>query len=252
MAHDVDTNAGPDGPWWTAPQGVPPSIASRAGRELIYEVEDSETSKRGGRTIVVRDIYILYHDYSQTGLTVRFDKNDPINSVTFEQSHQGPPNLRQDQLEDVYERFGPAILDHAQRAMSQSFDGQFVPQIIRSVPGTLPSIGQKAHGALIYSNLANASVRQYDEIRPGDVIAIKNAKFQGHKGGLHQKYSQEVGKDAVRLGIAYEWDGTKKKVRVYEEPLGKKVRQESYRLGDLKSGEVRAYRVVGRDYVGWD
>lgn len=63
-----------------------------------------------------------------------------------------------------------------------------------------------------------------------------------------------------------DWDGTKKKIRVWEQkgkdggkgkekevvPGGAKVKEESYRVADLKSGEVRVWRVMGRGWVGWD
>lgn len=254
VARDIDPELSTE--WWTRPDGVPSAVANNR-RDLIYEVEDSTTPKRGGRTLVVRDIYIVYHDYSQTVLTARYEQHDPVNTLSIEQEHTPAPSLRQDQLEDFYRKFGPVVLDTAQKLSTQTFSsqGEFVPAVLKQVPGVLPPVGTRAFGAPIYTNLANASVRQFDEIRPGDIVAFRNAKFQGHKGGLHQKYSTEAGRgDTIHVGIVYEWDGTKKKVRVYEQHQEKanKVRQEGYRLNDLKSGEVKAYRVVGRNYVGWD
>lgn len=254
IARDIDPELSTE--WWTRPDGVPNAIANNR-RDLIYEVEDSTTPKRGGRTLVVRDIYIVYHDYSQTVLTARYEQHDPVNTLSIEQEHTPAPSLRQDQLEDFYRKFGPIVLDTAQKLSTQSFSSpeEFVPAVLKQVPGVLPPVGTRAFGAPIYTNLANASVRQFDEIRPGDIVAFRNAKFQGHKGGLHQKYSAEAGRgDTIHVGIVYEWDGTKKKVRVYEQHQEKttKVKQEGYRLNDLKSGEVKAFRVVGRNYVGWD
>jgi hypothetical protein len=52
-----------------------------------------------------------------------------------------------------------------------------------------------------------------------------------------------------------EWDGSKKKVRVWEqgrEGMSKKVKEVSWRMGDLRSGEVRVWRVMSRSWVGWD
>jgi len=49
-----------------------------------------------------------------------------------------------------------------------------------------------------------------------------------------------------------DWDGTKKKVRVFEQGREKgKVKVEGFKMGDLKSGEVKVWRVVGREWVGW-
>jgi len=103
---------------------------------------------------------------------------------------------------------------------------------------------------LIYVNIANATVQQLDEIRPGDIISFRNAKFQG-KHGL-TKYSEDVGKPD-HAAIVVEWDGTKKKVRAYEQGReSKKVKMESFRVGDLRSGEVKVWRVMGRNWVGWE
>ncbi|KAK9319121.1 hypothetical protein V1517DRAFT_333612 [Lipomyces orientalis] len=252
MASDIDF-AEKTG-WWSAPEAVPHSILSRS-RDLSFEVDESSHSRRG-RGIVTRKIYVLYYDYSQSVITVQFERENP-SRVKFEQRHEPPPPpLRRDQLEGVYTRFGAQIKDFAGDSLGKSVgDGSafgFVRALIARLPDALQSAGTRAHGAVVYSNLANASVTQVDEIKAGDIISFRNAKFQGHKGGLHQKYSLEVGKPD-HCAVVQEWDGTKRKVKVLEQSKEKgKVRAESYRLGDLKSGEVIVFRVVGRDYVGWD
>ena len=63
----------------------------------------------------------------------------------------------------------------------------------------------------------------------------------------------EIGRHSAHMGPLAEWDGTKKKVRAWEQGREKnKVKMESFRLGDLRSGEVRVWRIVGREWVGWD
>jgi uncharacterized protein YijF (DUF1287 family) len=110
---------------------------------------------------------------------------------------------------------------------------------------------------MVYANLGNASTQQYDEIRPGDIVTFRNARFAGHKGSLHAKYSMDVGKPE-HVAVVAEWDGTKKKIRALEQgrdlEKGKKpkVREESFKVGDLKSGEVMVWRVMPRTWVGWD
>lgn len=68
----------------------------------------------------------------------------------------------------------------------------------------------------------------------------------------------EVGKPD-HVAVVADWDGTKKKIRVWEQkgkegPKGgsAKVKEESYRVADLKSGEVRVWRVMGRGWIGWE
>ena len=74
---------------------------------------------------------------------------------------------------------------------------------------------------------------------------------------MHKGYSQEVGKPD-HVAVVIDWDGTKKKIRAWEQvsrdEKGKKakVKEEGFRVGDLRSGEVRVWRVMGREWVGWN
>ena len=213
--------------------------------------------------MVSKDIYVLYQDYSQTTINATFDASDPSH-VTLEQTHERPPPApRKDQLEGSSEQFGARIAAAASSAATSGItvgDGSpqgLIHELLRPLAGALKPVGTRAYGALVYANLANASTQQFDEIRPGDVITFRNAKFSGHKGGLHSKYSQDVGKPD-HVAVVIDWDGTKKKIRAWEqvsrEEKGKKakVKEESFKVGDLKSGEVRVWRVMGRSWVGWD
>ncbi|QIX01218.1 hypothetical protein AMS68_006735 [Peltaster fructicola] len=248
-------------PWWTAAEPLPPALQQRNGVDLIFESEESSTSKRGGKTTISKDIYVLYLDYSQTVITARYDSRDP-SDVSLEQRHESvPAKLRQDQLEAYWTQFGRQIAETAnnlgnskkEATIGDGSPAALVYELVKAQPQALMPVGTRAYGALVYANLANASVMQFDEIRPGDIITLRNAKFEGkHSGPMHQKYKQELGPSHV--AIVYEWDGTKKKIRVWEQGREKKtgLKSESYRLADLKSGEVRIWRVVGREWVGWD
>ena len=127
-----------------------------------------------------------------------------------------------------------------------------VRDLMSALPDALLPVGVRAYGALVYANLANASVRQFDEIRPGDIVTFRNTKFQGHRGAMHTKYSIEVGKPD-HVGVVIDWDGTKKKVRAWEQGReSKKVKAESFKFGDMKSGEVKVWRVMARSWVSWE
>ncbi|KKY26238.1 putative sh3 domain protein [Diplodia seriata] len=252
IANDVDLGQGSQ--WWTQPNMPPPVFQNR--KDVLFEIEESTTAKRGGRTIVQKDVYVLFQDYSQTIVTARFDTREAIN-VALEQRHEPPPQkLRQDQLEDAYEQFGRRISADA-NAKQHATIGDGSPQalileLLKPLSSALYPVGTRAYGALVYANLANASVQQNDEIRPGDVISLRNAKFEGKHGAMHAKYKMEVGKPD-HVGVVVEWDGTKKKIRALEQGReSKKVKVESFRMADLRSGEVRVWRVMGRDWVGWD
>ncbi|PSK33973.1 SH3 domain-containing protein [Elsinoe australis] len=264
IATDVDLSE--ESQWWTQPSTPPPVFQNRS--DILYEVEESSTSKRGGKTTISKDVYVLFHDYSQTVVTAQFDKSNP-SDVALEQRHEPPPHrLRQDQLEAAWQTYGARIAEQADRLASGKKDkdaagvgdgsaAALAHDLIRNLAGSpLLPVGNRAYGAPVYANIGNASVQQFDEIRAGDLVTFRNAKLQG-KHGL-QKYSTEVGGGAGggHVAVVVEWDGTKKKVRAVEQGRDEKgrvkVRGESYRLGDLKSGEVRVWRVVGRGWVGWD
>ena len=255
-----DINLSQDTPWWTAAQPLPPNLQSRNGVDLLSECEEASKSKRGGRKEITKDIYVLYMDYSQTVISVRYDSQEP-SDVHLEQRHEPPPTrLRQDQLEAAWQRFGTRIAEAASslgNSKKDSVVGDGSPyslplELIKAKKDALLPVGTRAYGALVYANLANASTMQYDEIRRGDIITVRNAKFEGHHGAMKSKYKSDYGPNHV--AIVEEWDGTRRAVRAWEQGREKKggVRSEKFRLGDLRSGEVRVWRVVGRDWVGWD
>ncbi|OKL57154.1 hypothetical protein UA08_07638 [Talaromyces atroroseus] len=239
--------------WWTQPNTPPPVFQNR--KDLLYEIDESTSSKRGGKTTVNKDVYVLFADYSQTIINTRFDAKNP-SDVSFEQVHKAPPNkLRQDQLETAHEQYGRRISAAVSTIQNTTVgDGTshgLVQYLLAPLGDVLLPVGTRSYGALVYANLANASVQQNDEIRAGDIISFRNARFQGHRGGLHQKYSAEVGKPD-HVGVIVDWDGTKKKIHAWEQGReSKKVKPESFKLGDLKSGEVKVWRVMPRSWVGW-
>jgi hypothetical protein len=241
--------------WWAQPNTPPPSLQSR--RDILYEMEESTSSQRGGKKITSKDVYILYMDYSQTVISVRYDTLIPKDVHHISQRHEPPPpRLRQDQLETAHSEFGTRIADAVASKQSTTIgDGTpnaLILDLLSAFPTALNPIGTRAYGALVYANLANASTQQFDEIRPGDIVTFRNAKFQGHRGAMHQKYSIEVGKPE-HVGVVVDWDGTKKKVRAWEQGReSRKVKMESFKLGELRSGEVRVWRVMGRMWVGWE
>lgn len=252
IANDVDLAV--QSGWWKQANQVPPALQGR--RDIFYESQESTSTNGGTRAVVTREIFVLFQDYSQTTITVRYDPYDTAD-VELEQQHEPPPRpLRQDQMEEFYERFGRPISE-AVASKKDSVVGDGTPQglvfeLLRPFKDALRPVGTRAYGALVYANMANASTQQNDVIRAGDVVTIRNAKFQGKHGAMHAKYSMEVGKPD-HVGVVAEWDGTKKKLRAWEQGReGKKVKMESFKLDDLRSGEVKVWRVMPRSWVGWN
>ncbi|KAH0544305.1 hypothetical protein FGG08_001568 [Glutinoglossum americanum] len=250
IASDIDL--GESSYWWTQANTPPPALQNR--RDILYEIEESNTS-HGGKVTISKDVYVIFHDYSQTVITAQYDARNPAD-VVLRQRHESPPStLRQDLLEEAHTRFGQqiseAVVAKQNTVVGNSEPHTLVLELLKQIPDVLYPVGVRAYGALVYANLANASFQQFDEIRAGDIITLRNAKFQGHRGPMHQKYNIEVGKPD-HVGIVVDWDGTKKKVRAWEQGReSKKVKIESFKLGDLRSGEVKVWRVMGRSWVGW-
>lgn len=252
IAGNVDL--GQDSQWWSQFNLAPPALQNR--RDLIYEIEETSTTRRGGNQVITKTVYVLYMDYSQTIISAHFESRDPA-SVSLEQRHEPPPpRLRQDQLENAHTRFGSRIGEGAnskkETVVGDGTPHALVVDLISGFRDALPPVGVRAYGALVYANLANATVQQLDEIRSGDIVTFRNAKFQGHRGPMKTKYATDVGKPD-HVGVVVDWDGTKKKVRAWEQGReSRKVRIESFKLSDMRSGEVKVWRVMARDWVEWE
>ena len=213
---------------------------------------------------MTKNIYILFPDYSETTISAKYDGGNPTD-CELQQSHKpAPARLRQDQLELYWQSFGRIIAEKAaalahvnKKDAAVAGDGSpagLVSELVKDIPGALPPIGAKSYGALVYENLGNATTQQFDEIRPGDIVTLRGARFEGHHGAMKTKYRQEYGPSHV--AVVEEWDGTRRAIRIWEQGRDVKekrggVKSDKLRLGDLRSGEIRVWRVVGRNYVGW-
>lgn len=242
--------------WWSAPKGLPPAFQGR--RDILFEFkETSSSSSRASPATISKELFVLFQDYSQTIITVRFNPRDP-KDAKLEQRHELPPkNLRADQLEQASERFGSRIIEAVATkqgtVVGSGTPESLIHELLKPFPDALLPVGTRAYGALIYSNLGNAATQQVDEIRPGDIITLRNAVLKGKHGSMHTKYEKEVGRGEGHVGVVAEWDGTKKKVRAWEQGReSKKCKVESFKLDDLRSGEVKIWRVMARSWVGWE
>ncbi|KAM3076193.1 assembly of actin patch protein [Clarireedia jacksonii] len=251
IANDVDL--APGSQWWTVKGGIPPIFHDR--KDILTESDDTSSISEANLPVVTRELYVLFIDYSQTIIAAQYNPKDPAD-CQLEQKHEPPPaRLRQDQLEQAHEQFGRRIIE-AVGVRQNTIVGDGTPQglvmeLLKPLPGVLMPVGSRGYGAIVYSNLGNASTQQFDEIRQGDIVTFRNTRFQGKHGSMHTKYTAEVGKPD-HVGVVAEWDGTKKKLRAWEQGReSKKVKLESFKLDDLRSGEVKIWRVMPRSWVGW-
>ena len=162
----------------------------------------------------------------------------PQQFQTQPQPHQ-PQHQKLDhhKLKAVSSRLGPRII-----ALAHEYSSTVQPtqEWVRSVLSRVPTavLDAESFGAEIYINTGNASVKQAEEIRPGDVVVCEDATFQGSKSPL-QKYHKTYTNNAF---IVDDWDGTKRKLRLIDH------KKENLKLNDLRKGIIRVYRVLDLEY----
>ncbi|EGO19377.1 hypothetical protein SERLADRAFT_402894 [Serpula lacrymans var. lacrymans S7.9] len=116
--------------------------------------------------------------------------------------------------------------------------------VLHGVPNAMQPSGMD-FGHIVYAQTSSAVQRRMSEILPGDIIALYDAKFKGHKG--LQTYHQSVGVGEPLVGVINEFETKKSKVRVFQanQHVGQQtVESVSYRLEDMKSGHVKIFRVL--------
>lgn len=238
--------------WWIKGH-LPDSLAAKAGNDLVYEVDSHTLVKRGGREVSYRDYYVLFHDLSQIVLEVSYEKDDPREKVRVDNVSVRQPQPRVDLLAKYSHVYGAAVANTALQWAAQATREQGLAvrafEYVRAQhPELVPLIGGKAFGSVVYKNV-NQTVTKVDEIRPGDIVCMRNAKFSHGLTGLQKT---TVGDSELYAAVVAEYDAKKNKLRVVDTDSSGVARRESHRLSEFKSGQIRVYRVVDKEYVGWD
>lgn len=242
--------------WWLK-NDIPDTLQSKVGTDLIFEVDSNQVTKRGNKTVVYKDYYILFCDLSQIVIELLYSSEDPRSSAKIiNVSVVNPSSGRRDILHKYNALYGNDIV-----ALALGTVGTKVPtglvfsvfgQLLQKFPNLLTPIGEKSFGATVYKNF-NHNVVKIDDIRPGDILCIKNAKFSSHKGlgGIGNK-SIVVGDGRdIYSAVVTEFDSKKEKIRVLESDHSGVVKKESYKIGDMKNGHIRVFRIVDRSFIGW-
>lgn len=242
--------------WWIK-NSVPDSLVSKVGNDLIYEVDTHKIAKRGNREIIYKDYYVLFHDLSQIVIELQYHGDDPRYTVIINDLVvKGASAVRKDSLHRLNATFGNDAAEIALKYLGTKVASGIVLDVFEKLhkkhPDVLGPIGEKAFGATIYKN-QNSSVSKVEEIRPGDILCAKSAKFASHKGlkGLGNKSVVLGDGSEVYAAVIVEYDPRKDKVKVLENDRSGIVRRESYKFEELKSGRLRVFRIVDRNYVGW-
>ena len=246
--------------WWLKGE-LPESLAQGIGSDLMYEIDSNKIAKRGGRTINYRDYYVLFYDLSQLVFELEYDSEDPRSTIKCVNFFSKPiPHIRKDLLDKYHRTNSQAIVSYATSLLGSKIHDDIVAEVLNNSSSTgdiiLP-IGHKSYGVTIYKNIGNSNVAKIDDIRPGDILWVKNGKFVTHKGIIGNK-SVVLGEGAasndtggVYTSIIYEYDPRKEKFKVIELDVAGNVKKEAYKISDMKSGRIRVFRVVGKDYVEW-
>lgn len=242
--------------WWLRSE-IPDSLLAKLGTDLVFEVDTNKITKRGDKEMVAKDYYILFLDLSQLVVELAYDAADPRSSVkVIDVSVVTVPNNRKDILHKYNALYGNDTVAIALGLLGSKMPTGLVPgvftQLFKKFPNLLMPVGEKSYGVTIYKN-NNHNLVKFDDIRPGDILCMKNAKFASHKGlgGIANK-SVTVGEGSeMYSAVIGEFDPKKEKFKVLETDRNGLVKKESYKVGDMKSGRIRVFRFVDRAFIGW-
>ncbi|KAF8301466.1 hypothetical protein DL93DRAFT_2038861, partial [Clavulina sp. PMI_390] len=139
-----------------------------------------------------------------------------------------------------------ALVEYARKSViGDGSASGFVQTVLEQVPAAhaavmLPAAstsgrgGELEYGPLIYVQSGNAVQKKASDIMPGDIAVVTGAKLKGHKG--LSSYSVQV---EWAVGIVNEWEDKKGKLKLWQAS----VESVSYRLDDLKSGQIKVSKL---------
>lgn len=241
-----DTKSG----WWTRNR-LPESLRGRTGKDLEYEVDTHEVIRRGQASTVFKDYYVLYSDLSQLIIQIQYDKGNPIESVELINAKlKAPPPFRQELLREYSLTIGETTLFNAKRLQEFNHPNSVVSNIFTqfkmSCPWILQPVGKKVFGVTVYKSV-NKQETVLEAMRPGDIVCMKNVWF----ADVDQKQFV-VGDDGIYSAVIVYHDEENDRIRVIENDESGLIQVRNFQLNEIKSGHVRVFRVVKRDYIGWD
>ncbi|KAI8458019.1 hypothetical protein BY996DRAFT_6874961 [Phakopsora pachyrhizi] len=242
--------------WWRHRPVAPPSSVSSM-KDVLVRLQGSSTLQKG-KSIYQYELVVIRDDYSKTIVNIKFDDNDDESGTEMNQLHYPPPEPYDiSALQELGQTLGPQIVARAKaKEDEKGFKGEedgasLVKTIVRSLEVALEPVGQ-TYGEVVYKceiqdvKGAHPEIEVKDDIRPGDIVASYGATFKG-KGIGHG--SMNLGTVSnPHLGIVAEHDVKKNKFKAYGIFHGK-VELISYRLDEMKSGCIKVFRVLDKDFL---
>ena len=243
--------------WWLQ-SDLPEVLAERAGVDLIYEVECNTIPKRGSRNVNYKDYYILFQDLSQLIFEIEYESEDPRTTVRLiNHFTKEPPVIRKNILDTYSRNLGSKLIAMAESSVGKKITTYFVyslfEELARSGTNILMPIGDKAFGVSVYRNVNNHNIAKIDDVKPGDILCVKNARLSVHKSfaGIGGK-SVSLGEGSNTYSAVIDfYDPKKDKLAVIEQNSSGQVKKDSLRISEIKGGTIRIFRAVGREYIGW-
>ncbi|KIM28447.1 hypothetical protein M408DRAFT_52309, partial [Serendipita vermifera MAFF 305830] len=164
-----------------------------------------------------------------------------------------PAPVSAEALVDLAHRLGPTIVSSAQHIHEKSKrlvigDGSSV-SFLFMVLSPINGASTSSLGHLVYAQTGNAVQKRLGDIMPGDIIALYEARFKGHKGGLGlNAYSLSCGtKEEPMLGVISEFEVKKNKIKAFsvnQHPnTYPTIDTPSYKLDDLKGGTLKVSNI---------
>ena len=210
-----------------AESSAPPSLESSGQWELPNIPSGSfDLGQFGKPTDMMAGTINAENDASWT----KVDQHEPVSRAPAPVSRQvpgepftgpPPPIISNEALNNLAHRMGPVIVSSAQHIYEKSKrtvigDGSsasFLFTVLSLVAGASTS----NLGHLVYAQTGGSVQKRLGDVMPGDVVALYEAHFKGHKGGLGLgAYNVSWGtKTHPVLGIVIEFEGKKNKIRAF-------------------------------------
>ncbi|GAA5838646.1 hypothetical protein JCM9279_003817 [Rhodotorula babjevae] len=144
--------------------------------------------------------------------------------------------------------FAAAHVKQSDKAARGLSDRDLIEFCLGRATDPMPPSGGR-YGAVVYDAMVEqgkkaATVSENDEPRAGDIVSM-HAKFK------HALSSKTVGSaQAPHVAVVAAWDDKKGKLRVLEvDPKSGTMAEGSYKVEDMRAGQLTVYRVAPRDYA---
>lgn len=195
-------------------------------------------------------------DWSVIRVTLSWLQNDPVGSVTVERHDTpAPKDLAVSELQAYHMQFGDRIASWAESKMgTQVGNGECWTLAQQAVAQGCSGQAQEPAGTNFGSLIASFSASSHghpsvykDEVRRGDVIQFYAVETQSQDGRQHASYGAPDHTAVVTQNTPGSW-----KFQLVHQNIGgvKRVQTGTFDASEVVKGQVKIYRVVGKEWAG--